>query len=403
LQTKSAVPLGGGLSVQEIDATKRFLAANDPRELPGGIKRRTQASEQQLNLLFDYLSHQRPRSGARVHLESGRAQLQASLGLYDWPLWLNFDARFTQADRGRGLPRIVGLSVGHLPLPKFLFAWAGEKLLARYASANQGLVLASEMVEHLSFEPQRASLIYRWENDSYARAIGLVVTPDDLLRLRRYGEALAGVAAKAAGRPITLPELLQTLFGVARQQATSEVEAKRELRALLRVLGIHAAGRNPARMFPQVRDWPQASPLQVTLNGRLDTALHFMVSAALAADADLPFSNAIGVYKEWADSHGGSGFSFNDLAADRAGTRLGLRAKSEALALIDDLSQPRGPGSFLPPVADLPEDMQEPEFQRRFGGIDAPPYLALLADIDRRLDGLALLRCQSAACGSATR
>ena len=40
----------------------------------------------------------------------------------------------------------------------------------------------------------------------------------------------------------------------------------------------------------------------------------------------LSYDDAIGVYKEVRDSRGGSGFSFNDMAANRAGTRFGLRS-----------------------------------------------------------------------------
>jgi hypothetical protein len=36
--------------------------------------------------------------------------------------------------------------------------------------------------------------------------------------------------------------------------------------------------------------------------------------------------------------------------------------------------------------------MPEPEFVRRFGGVGAPAYNALLADIDRRIAALPLLR-----------
>jgi hypothetical protein len=74
-------------------------------------------------------------------------------------------------------------------------------------------------------------------------------------------------------------------------------------------------------------------PRKVTLNGRTDSPQHFTISAALAAHAGSPLSDAIGLYKEVDDSRRGSGFSFNDLAADRAGTRFGdLATRSPASA-----------------------------------------------------------------------
>ena len=67
-------------------------------------------------------------------------------------------------------------------------------------------------------------------------------------------------------------------------------------------------------------------PQNVTLDGREDFAKHFIVSAAIAAFADTALADAIGLYKEIDDARYGSGFSFNDIAADRAGTKFGEKA-----------------------------------------------------------------------------
>jgi hypothetical protein len=46
----------------------------------------------------------------------------------------------------------------------------------------------------------------------------------------------------------------------------------------------------------------------------------------------------------------------------------------------------------MPPTEDLPEFMAEAEFKRRFGGIDAPPYKHMMAEIERRIAALTLYR-----------
>ena len=46
----------------------------------------------------------------------------------------------------------------------------------------------------------------------------------------------------------------------------------------------------------------------------------------------------------------------------------------------------------MPPWHDLPEFLPEAEFLRRYGGVGAPPYNRLLAEIDRRITALPLLR-----------
>jgi uncharacterized protein YfiM (DUF2279 family) len=112
----------------------------------------------------------------------------------------------------------------------------------------------------------------------------------------------------------------------------------------------------------------------VTLTGRDDFAKHFIVSAVLAANAGGPLSDAVGLYKEIEDSRGGSGFSFNDIAADRAGTRFGEYAVigSSVRQLQQKLSAGISEKEIMPATQDLPGFMPEAEFNRRFGGIDAP-------------------------------
>jgi hypothetical protein len=45
---------------------------------------------------------------------------------------------------------------------------------------------------------------------------------------------------------------------------------------------------------------------------------------------------------------------------------------------------------LMPATEDLPEFMPEREFQRRFGGVDAPPYKKIMTDIERRVAALSL-------------
>jgi len=51
-----------------------------------------------------------------------------------------------------------------------------------------------------------------------------------------------------------------------------------------------------------------------------------------------------------------------------------------------------GEKDIMPMTEDLPEFMPEREFQRRFGGIDAPPYKKMMAEIEQRIAALAFYR-----------
>ena len=65
---------------------------------------------------------------------------------------------------------------------------------------------------------------------------------------------------------------------------------------------------------------------RITAYGRHDLPRHFWVSAGLAVISDSEASMAVGIAKEMMDSAGGSGFSFIDLTADRAGTLFCIAA-----------------------------------------------------------------------------
>jgi len=47
---------------------------------------------------------------------------------------------------------------------------------------------------------------------------------------------------------------------------------------------------------------------------------------------------------------------------------------------------------FMPDVSGLPGFMQEAEFKRRYGGIGAPAYNKVMADIEARVGARALFR-----------
>jgi uncharacterized protein YfiM (DUF2279 family) len=97
-------------------------------------------------------------------------------------------------------------------------------------------------------------------------------------------------------------------------------------RARLVALGMFTGSpdliRLVGRSAREVRKCPIAMA-DATLLGRRDLARHWAISAALAATLGSDPSNMMGLWKEMADSvPGGSGFSYADLAADKAGVRI---------------------------------------------------------------------------------
>jgi hypothetical protein len=126
----------------------------------------------------------------------------------------------------------------------------------------------------------------------------------------------------------------------------------------------------------------------ITLLEREDLALHFLISAALAASADSGIAEALGVFKELDDSKGGSGFSFADLAADRAGIRFAEAASEtvqDAQQLQKRVSQVKSETEFMPQVDNLPEGIMALELKQKYGNLDSASYRMINAEIDLRI------------------
>lgn len=378
------------VSAADVARARDFLRRNDPRRLPPGNAHTLVASEQEVNLLGGQLvARVAPGGAARLTLGAGNALLQASLPLPRSPVggWLNVEATLQQTT---GLPAVEALRVGHLPVPRWVAARLLSRLVAQLGASAEGQ-LAHDMVQRVGLAPGRLELVYAWRDDSYQRLLGTLVPPDDQARLKAYAERLADLTQAAPAGGLSLAQLLPPLFELARQRSAGH-DALAENRAVLLTLAVHVSGRGLATLVPAARQWRQPRPVLLTLAGRDDFPQHFLISAVLALEGGGPLADAIGVYKEVADSRNGSGFSFNDIAADRAGTRLGLLARQAPEQLQAQLARGVRESDFMPDVADLPQFLSEAEFRRAYGGVGAPAYRHMQADIERRLDALPLFK-----------
>ena len=134
------------------------------------------------------------------------------------------------------------------------------------------------------------------------------------------------------------------------------------------------------------------------LGRREDWARHYCLSAALAVLENPFVSDAGGIIKEELDALAqGSGFSFGDLAADRAGVRFAQAAtasESAARALQRRLQRGYLEDDFFPPASDLPENLTVAEFRRDYGGVGTQRYRQAVGEIEARLDRCAGLSAQ---------
>ncbi|WP_457418047.1 hypothetical protein [Roseateles sp. P5_E7] len=391
-------PAPAEVSAADVAQARNFLHRNDPRRPAPGPLRTLVASEREANLMLDQLARRlasgAPGASVQLVLGGGSASLRASLPVPHSPVtaWLNIAATLRETT---GLPAIDDLRVGRLPVPAWLAARLLPGLVERLHATPEG-ALALDMVRRVRLMPARLEVVYEWGDEGLQRLLGTLLPPAEQARLTAYAQAMTGAmqvhVSAGGGASLSLDRLLPPLFMLASQRSVGGGDALAENRAALLTLALQVTGRRMSDLVPAIRAAPQPQQVTVTLAGREDFAQHFLISALLALEGGGPLADAIGVYKETADLRDGSGFSFNDIAADRAGTRLGLLAKRDPQALQDRLAHGARERDLMPDVADLPEFLGRSEFLATYGGVDAPPYRRMLAEIERRLDALPLLR-----------
>jgi hypothetical protein len=187
-------------------------------------------------------------------------------------------------------------------------------------------------------------------------------------------------------------DFLQSAFEFARERSQNRdpiVENRAAILASAVLLGHHrlATFVGPIDSKSRRDEMKQYSG-RVTLRGRADWTKHFWVSAGLAVLANGVLSDVVGVMKEGIDSTSGSGFSFADLLADRAGTMFAMAATRDAAAarrMQDRLANGVRIDDIFPSARGLPEGISAAVLERDYGGIGGAGYRLMLKEIDRRL------------------
>jgi len=300
-----------------------------------------------------------------------------------------------------------GICVGSLRVPKrlalpitrllldVLLGWGnGRAMLDMVAGLSPGdgqMTLAFHPLPDFAARMSEIRDRFRQTRDAAIR----VSEPE---RVRAYYEQLVELAARTR-RPhrISLAMYLSPVFELAAQRSAGG-GAVEENRAAIMALAILFGSPRFELFTGPVIPGGESSAIRhssrTTLADRIDLRLHFVYSAALKVASDSGVSFALGEFKEMLDSAaGGSGFSFVDLAADRAGIRFAEEAtasEDSARRLQGLLAADMSEGLFFPSLDALPEGLAEAEFRQAYTGLEAPAYRAAVAEIDRRLAELPL-------------
>ncbi len=190
---------------------------------------------------------------------------------------------------------------------------------------------------------------------------------------------------------LTFGQCMETVFDEASKRSLDGNAAKENRAAILTLGYVLGHQKLQPLLGPSVSTLDartQNKFRRVRLADRQDWTRHYSLSAALQVLGNSAASKDAGILKEELDADGGSGFSFGDLLADRAGTMMAVRgttSESAARAMQARLAGGFVESDFMPSGKDLPEGLTNEQFQAEYGGVGGPGYQRLLKEIDRRI------------------
>ncbi|MDY6972534.1 MAG: hypothetical protein SV775_09420 [Thermodesulfobacteriota bacterium] len=309
-----------------------------------------------------------------------------------------------------------------------------------------------QSIRSIDFDEDNVVVVYQWRPEIVDQikdqGKSLLLPDSEAEKLLIYTAQLAMISRNVDGNSASLTRFFQPLFKMALHRTNSGGDPIAENRALILALTIYGMGRTPDRIVGNrglkevERPRPVANVtlkensgrdksfrpaevketrrprrvlnltlldrkekgkasgsdvgksnkiprrIKLSLLNRGDLALHFMVSAAITVSAGGGMADLLGLFKEMSDSQGGSGFSFADLAADRAGVRLAeksMRSPVHAEALQRQMGRTLNEADFMPRVDSLPEGIMELEFKSRYRDLDSAAYRMVDDEISRRI------------------
>ncbi len=372
------------LGLADLERGRLLVESLDIKHLREGEERRLRFAQRDIELALNWLLGSLGRGGADVVIDADSLQIRASMRLYKLPRYLNLALAFQpQGD----VLAPSNLRLGKVPLPARLTGKLIGALLALSPAAEQYQV-ARDLLRRATLQAGHLELTLVWHGAALrkaAQAAGWNPAGMDGAALEPYRERLAA----ASGGDYAA--LLGEAFALARERSRKG-DPVAENRNALTALAEAAVG---GRLFTSPGDRKYRRKKGVRLGGRDDFAQHFGLSAFIAVTGGEGVADLAGLYKEIRDTRDGSGFSFNDLAADKAGSRLGelaTRSPDTARRAQEKLAGTHDERLFFPVVKDLPEFMNASQFERRFGGIGQPAYIEQVKEIEARIARLPLYR-----------
>ena len=291
--------------------------------------------------------------------------------------------------------------IGKLPVSHAISEWVFFKLL-KTSLSTEAYDMVVSLFRQIKLQDQSITL--------------LAERPNKLKKV--LIKSVQGMSEKGKGLPFTpmvnpstlifYLELLQKLeapnqplayyighaFKAAEQRTKQNKAAVQENRHALWALSAYFGNSKFSKLIgvPEMREY-KASHTPV-LKGRADLTLHFLYSVVLDQVSGGMIGLSIGEMKELHDANkGGSGYSFADLAADKAGLKFSQyltqneqSARTAQLLLANSSIE----SIYFPSIGNLPEGLSGEAYEKIVENLNSDKYKTLTSLIDQRIEQLPL-------------
>lgn len=354
-------------------------------------------TENDLNSLMVFMARGINQSSGNVEVSTSGVRAELSFKIPDNPIgkYVNIRVGILPSDTNL---RMSYIAVGRLRIPGTIVMFAGPLLLDTILGQDLG-TLAFGAIKTVQIRGKKVFLKIRPLPDlkerlfEAQRRMGTVRDSvshvGDPLVVREYYAKLIEIDTNFRGiKSISLSRYISPLFQMAKERGGDPAE---ENQAAVLALSMFLGSRRIESFVGPFKTVNmkkyRLKNRKVSLAGRKDLRLHFLVSAGLTIITQSGITHAVGEFKELMDAgwKGGSGFSFADLAADRAGVHFAQMAINidSAKKFQETFSRNVQEHDFFPSINTLPEGITKLEFDNYYGNVEGEQYLNLVGAINK--------------------
>jgi hypothetical protein len=400
------------LTTDDIARARLLIQKYDPRNLGEREISRPALNNREVNILLNYtLDHLRRSSpvfsgigriASEVSILTETAELLFTIPLPETPLGAYLNIRLVFAET-TDKPLIRQISMGEIPFRgRWMkpFLYLGEKLIQRLGVTKE-LALVLGVVKTVQLRPNELTLVYEWRPEVAQKLAeksrALLIPDQDRDRLIVYYKQIAAISGSLKTKEAPLIYFTKPVFELAQKRSDATGAPGAENRAAILALTLFVNQRPIASLIGNQPGKPIPTPKAVIplLRGRTDLPRHFLISAAMTVLADSELSDLVGLFKEIDDSMCGSGFSYVDLLADRAGVRfaeLGTAGDREARWVQQTIARSVRESDFMPNISGLKEGLMQKKFKQRYRDLDSGAFRAEKEEIERRINDCPLFQ-----------